>query len=961
MKKWIISVTFACLAIASIAFSDYFPDVIVTSPNGVWTDTRAYATIDDAITAIGANVRDIYVVRQETTTALIVPANASLHFFAAGSIANSGQLTINTKNVFAGDRQIFTGAGDIDFIDGSVVRSTWFSDLVESLDMTNDDKLTLIVAEADNIDADAAVGNDVVLKWEAPGQIITADATFTLSNIKNIEAGDYQIIAGSGDFDFLDGTALNLSWAIRLRELLIWIEAETATIVVKGIHVVEYTQSTASNEFLHILPGGRLDPDPGVVLTLANPPLAGSYQIFGGSGAVTPPSGCVVKLAWYASLAKAVTDIGAVDVSLKVDASDTMTGNITIPNTVSLVGSKGNSVDTTGFTITVNGVCKASENMFTGTGAVTLNGTLIAGDVQLWASGVTVTGTAFTLVKPVWWGADDTGSVNCSTLITALHAAMVDGGTMDFGEGTKTYEFENVTFSKSVNMIGEATLRAADGNNDNELITFTGSNITIEGLAFDGDQANQTTVNTQEKQILYLGGGSTILNIDISHCAFTDSIASCIYARDVQNVKVTECSFRDIGKLSLVSRGIAIRLAEADDVFVSKNYIDAYGDSGKVGIRIGGPDDAVTPLYTPRNNRAVIVDNIVKNILYDDGAGGYGIGISIASYEEAIISNNQVYNSRGNCYDTNRTKNCTFTGNIAAGSIAKNGYNPDYTHDGDNEAGGILTVSSCIFRDNALRGLQISGAWDGSTTYAHYGATIVTGCIFQENGTAGVSARDTSSLTVSGNLFLDNHDGASSVQLYITSADDGTHYVGDVTVTGNTFKDTRGAVNATDYHIWFTKYTNAGYGADDDKMVCFNPVIGSNTFSGHLVSPLYSDASSNVPVGTPKFGYARVLNNHGTAQSITNGVGQKATSWDSCEFDTTGGAIGISLGLGNYIGQRKFFVMTTDGGSDVTLTVTHHETSTPEVFHFRDALDHLILEWQGDVWITIKNNGVELV
>ena len=114
MKKIIFSALFAILVVAGVAFSEFFPDIIVTSPNGAWTDTRAYATIDAAITAIGANVRDLYIIEQEVTAALTIPANAHLHFLGSGSIANAGQLAINTTNITAGDRQIFTGAGDID-------------------------------------------------------------------------------------------------------------------------------------------------------------------------------------------------------------------------------------------------------------------------------------------------------------------------------------------------------------------------------------------------------------------------------------------------------------------------------------------------------------------------------------------------------------------------------------------------------------------------------------------------------------------------------------------------------------------------------------------------------------------------------------------------------------------------------------------------------------------------------
>jgi len=73
-------------------------------------------------------------------------------------------------------------------------------------------------------------------------------------------------------------------------------------------------------------------------------------------------------------------------------------------------------------------------------------------------------------------------------------------------------------------------------------------------------------------------------------------------------------------------------------------------------------------------------------------------------------------------------------------------------------------------------------------------------------------------------------------------------------------------------------------------------------------------------------------------------------------FDTTSNAIAATLPDGEYIGQIKTVVLTTDGGNDVTLTVTHHLTSDPEVFTLQDAGDGLAFIWLG-TWHTLYNNG----
>jgi len=83
------------------------------------------------------------------------------------------------------------------------------------------------------------------------------------------------------------------------------------------------------------------------------------------------------QLSEYADLATAVTTIGVTETTLYIDADDTMGGNITIPATLSLIGMKGHTITTTGWTITINGSYDAGNFQgFAGSGTVTFaNGT----------------------------------------------------------------------------------------------------------------------------------------------------------------------------------------------------------------------------------------------------------------------------------------------------------------------------------------------------------------------------------------------------------------------------------------------------------------------------------------------------------------------------------------------------------------------------------------------------------
>lgn len=275
------------------ASAEFFSDVIVTSPNAIWTDSRAYSNLPAAIDAVGALQRTIVISSQQSVGNMTVPANVTLKFERDGAIINSGQLTFNTLNIIAEARQLFAGAGDIDFADGSVVKSSWFADLDRALDVTSDDTITLVITESETTDADMAVGDDVTLRWESPF-IITVAAADTVSNIKNIEAGNYQIFAGAGDFDFLDGTRLKLSWFNSIRSVLSWVEAEEVTIIVSGSNTVNFTNTLDANEHLDLVSEqGSLILAAGVDLTVDGSINLGSGSILVNNGSTLTNNGLI--------------------------------------------------------------------------------------------------------------------------------------------------------------------------------------------------------------------------------------------------------------------------------------------------------------------------------------------------------------------------------------------------------------------------------------------------------------------------------------------------------------------------------------------------------------------------------------------------------------------------------------------------------------------------------------------
>src|SRR5574343_314118 len=123
MNRLILTILLV-LSLALPASGEFFKDIIVTSKDGVWTDSRAFSSLSAAITAIGASERHLYIAKPEATTNLTIPANIRLHFIRDGSIANTGTLTLDTKFI-TGDHQIFTGVGAVNFTAGTEVKSSW--------------------------------------------------------------------------------------------------------------------------------------------------------------------------------------------------------------------------------------------------------------------------------------------------------------------------------------------------------------------------------------------------------------------------------------------------------------------------------------------------------------------------------------------------------------------------------------------------------------------------------------------------------------------------------------------------------------------------------------------------------------------------------------------------------------------------------------------------------------------
>ena len=290
----ILFITLCCfLTFSTGAKAEFFSDIILAGTQGVWVDARSYSSLSAAVTAIGANDRELVIVSPQVVTSLTIPSNVRLKFIRDGSITHSGQLTINTKNIEAEDRQIFTGVGNVDFAPGTVLRSAWFSNIETAFAWTSNDTVTLIVSKPQTITASYSPGNSVTLRWEAPGNILTVNVGVTVSNIGQVEAGLYQLFAGAGHFHFRDGPTLNLEWFPssatnpRLRSAVTWIDTAKVTLVSNEASTVDWSVVVPTNVSLQVKQGGILTISPTKTLTINGDFSAGSYRTFIATGTVT--------------------------------------------------------------------------------------------------------------------------------------------------------------------------------------------------------------------------------------------------------------------------------------------------------------------------------------------------------------------------------------------------------------------------------------------------------------------------------------------------------------------------------------------------------------------------------------------------------------------------------------------------------------------------------------------------
>ena len=180
-------------------------------------------------------------------------------------------------------------------------------------------------------------------------------------------------------------------------------------------------------------------------------------------------TGTLFNLSGYASLAAAITAIGATEGTLLIDMSDTLAGNVTVPSTLTLLWfSPSNIIDVDSNTLTINGPIEAGlyEIFTSNSGTLAINGPTVE-------------------LYPQWWGAVGNGSNDDTIAIqSAFDALRSIGGVIKFPPVTVRYKVAGtITLGCSdVHVIGSGYSSEIRQTTDNKRLFFASGK---DGITFE--------------------------------------------------------------------------------------------------------------------------------------------------------------------------------------------------------------------------------------------------------------------------------------------------------------------------------------------------------------------------------------------------------------------------------------------------------------------------------------------
>ena len=626
----------------------------------------------------------------------------------------------------------------------------------------------------------------------------------------------------------------------------------------------------------------------------------------------------------------AIVAIAATPTTLYVNDASTMSTNVTVPATCTVIVQKGGSIDQDVNTLTFNGPFDAGPyQCFTGSGTVSF-------------------GNLVHEILPEWWGVDGTADdVQINAAITSATnnqtvkayaatytcsstIALNKSCTLSLGTTAITSTAENaITISADdvsvvgINRMTSKIISSGAGTHGIYAASATRDGITIRGLYFEGPKTVWVAQDRDYENAIILGAHPKvgyITNVVIRDNYFY-GYQGMIMAYYVKNWQIVNNIFNhDFAGGKQVDMWEPYRVLITDNLFL---------DSGQsIGaIEIGGPADT-------KAQECKIDDNFFNGV--------WDFEIINFSGDRSSITNNYLYSSA--------------TAAVQAIQLLQGSSETATTLNDINVAYNIIELPNTTAGAIGLK--------NESTTIAMTRIAIENNRIIY-GGTSTVIGTTTSGgviteLDINNNKIIDSGNGLDGITI-INGVDLVRIKDNFISGCGRYGIYTAGLGPGTISKNEITGCATRGlYVAGGSDLIITHNRVYSNTLVGIYFSddPVILDFSFNIchDNGGANFTFdgascSFAFGNVPDTETLT-GVVTLNYFIGAGEIDSSGGAVTGTLADGQFIGQIKTIVMTNATASS-TVSISHHQTSDPEVATF-DAVDETgVFMWTGTEWITL--------
>lgn len=614
-------------------------------------------------------------------------------------------------------------------------------------------------------------------------------------------------------------------------------------------------------------------------------------------------------------LTAAISAIGSTDTTLFIDDTATISEAAVIPSTLRLKFLSGGTISHGAYTITVNSILdEGPYQIFNGTGIVSLSNKEI---------------------YPEWFGSLSSTVDSASVIDKALNSMPTDselvirskvavgaGGWTGLTVDTQRVSIIGLGRSCGFKVLAEPSQHTNGSSKVCAVLVDTVDGFKMNGIEID---ANSVDCNAFAMDTCT----NCLIEENYIHDTGTSTGANGMYCEGGVGNKYINNHVKDNA-----GRGMWIGNVGASDIesnaVITGNLVEDNGYSGICGQHqytvIGNNicrGNAGSGIVDSASANATAHDNtIVGNVCENNSFHGIQPGdtaVAYFPYSITITGNVCRYNDYSGIF-LNRTENVTCSGNVCYNNnILELTNSSGITVYGHGKAINI-TGNHCFDTGSGATRTQAHGIYvacgdDYGEVDEEMEDILISSNICKNNLTHGiyltnVATYSIDSAIISNNICRDN--GTNGIFIADSAEDDITNLV----VMGNICLD-----NTNDFRL-------------DDTISAYYPFNKFSTKTG---------ASTQ----------------HGYGYDTATGTYSITDPNTTTLINSSGGAVTATLDDGTRYGQRKMIVMTNATASS-TVSVTHHETSDPEVITFAAVDDTAILEWTGTEWITIKLSGASV-